>query len=142
MLPTAAQHRITYLQFEGALSSADAAINVDIIHPCTARHISKYSAQKSFVIVETPEMYEAVTRPHIASIPPAAIQWVYNILEKKKETERLLFEDPDPELGFMLHPDQKWDQSQVRPLCLLASATVVRCAWLELDCASSSSRNV
>ena len=24
--------------------------------------------------------------------------------------ERLLFEDPDPDTGFMLHPDLKWDQ--------------------------------
>jgi hypothetical protein len=26
------------------------------------------------------------------------------------EVERLLFEDPDPDTGFMLHPDLKWDQ--------------------------------
>jgi hypothetical protein len=26
------------------------------------------------------------------------------------EAERLVYEDPHPELGFMLHPDLKWDQ--------------------------------
>jgi hypothetical protein len=102
-----------YAKFEGLLPSADTAINIDIIHPCTARHISKYSAQKTFIIVETPKLYEAVTRPHMDSIAPAAMQWVYNVLEKKKEADRLLYEDPDPDIGFMLHPDLKWDQSQV-----------------------------
>lgn len=33
------------------------------------------------------------------------------------EVERLLFEDPDPDTGFMLHPDLKWDQVP-KPACL------------------------
>lgn len=102
------------MQFEGTLGAEHSAINVDIIFPCNARHISKYSAQKSFIMVETPEVYRAVTLPHIESLPAASIQWVYNILEKKKEADRMLFEDPHPETGFMLHPDQKWDQTQAR----------------------------
>lgn len=36
-------------------------------------------------------------------------QWVYNILEHKKEVERIIFEDPCKELGFILLPDFKWD---------------------------------
>ena len=32
---------------------------------------------------ETPEAYAAVTLPYINSIPPARIQWVYNVLERK-----------------------------------------------------------
>jgi len=38
---------------------------------------------------------------------------VHNILDKKKETERVLFEDPDPRDGFVLLPDMKWDQARV-----------------------------
>ena len=34
-------------------------------------------------VAETPEMYAAIVRPYIDSIPAARIQWVYNILEKK-----------------------------------------------------------
>lgn len=41
-------------------------------------------------------------------------QWVYNILEKKAEADRIVYEDPDPEVGFVLLPDFKWDQKQVR----------------------------
>lgn len=89
-------------------------INVDIIFPCTAKHISKYSQQKKFVVQETPTMFMEVTKPHVDALTQEAIAWVYNILEKKKEVDRLVFEDPDPEIGFMLHPDLKWDQAQVR----------------------------
>lgn len=78
--------------------------------------MSKYSAQKSYIICETPELYKAVTQRHIEGAPAASIQWVYNILEKKKEVDRLLFEDDCKDSGFMLHPDQKWDQSQVCPV--------------------------
>ena len=36
------------------------------------------------------------------------------------EVERLLFEDPDPETGFMLHPDLKWDQTHPQSLYCIA----------------------
>ena len=29
-------------------------------------------------------------------------------LHMQAEAERLIFEDPDPETGFLLHPDLKW----------------------------------
>lgn len=47
-------------------------------------------------------------------------QWVYNILEHKAEVERIVFEDEDPETGFVLLPDLKWDGKQVGNLYLLA----------------------
>lgn len=47
-------------------------------------------------------------------------QWVCNILEKKAEVERIVYEDPDPEVGFILLPDFKWDQRQVTDKRLLA----------------------
>ena len=47
-------------------------------------------------------------------------QWVYNILDKKSEVERILFEDPDPVSGFILLPDMKWDERQVDDLYLVA----------------------
>lgn len=47
-------------------------------------------------------------------------QWVYNILEHKKESERIAFEDPCPENGFILLPDLKWDGKTFETLYLLA----------------------
>uniref|UniRef100_A0A672KCK8 m7GpppX diphosphatase n=2 Tax=Sinocyclocheilus grahami TaxID=75366 RepID=A0A672KCK8_SINGR len=47
-------------------------------------------------------------------------QWVHNILEKKAEADRIVFEDPDPDTGFVLLPDFKWDQKQLQDLYLIA----------------------
>ncbi|CAL1287878.1 unnamed protein product [Larinioides sclopetarius] len=48
------------------------------------------------------------------------IQWVHNILEHKSEAERIVFEDPDPQLGFVLLPDLKWDESEKSSVYLIA----------------------
>ena len=48
------------------------------------------------------------------------MQWVYNILEHKQEADRIIFEDPDPEIGFILLPDLKWDGRNVENLYVLA----------------------
>ncbi len=48
------------------------------------------------------------------------LNWVYNILEHKKEQERIIFEDADPVTGFILLPDIKWDCKTVTTLSLLA----------------------
>lgn len=47
-------------------------------------------------------------------------QWVYNILEKKTESERIVVEDPDPEVGFVMVPDMKWNRKNVETLYLIA----------------------
>ena len=48
------------------------------------------------------------------------VDWVYNILEHKKESERIVYEDLDPESGFVLLPDFKWSCKQVEDLYLIA----------------------
>src|SRR5437016_4738719 len=56
---------------------------------------------------------------------------LYNVLEHKAETEKIIFEDPDPETGFMLLPDlfifprnnlcfSKWDGKMLSSLYLCA----------------------
>lgn len=47
------------------------------------------------------------------------LQWVYNILDHKAEAERIVFEDPHPDTGFILVPDLKWDQKTADNLYLL-----------------------
>jgi m7GpppX diphosphatase len=34
---------------------------------------------------------------------------VYNVLEHKKEADKIVYEDTNPETGFMILPDMKWD---------------------------------
>ena len=41
------------------------------------------------------------------------LDWIYNILEHKKEVERIVYEDPDPNYGFLMVPDFKWDGKQI-----------------------------
>lgn len=53
-------------------------------------------------------IYETVTLPYIERLDPNAIAWVHNILELKKERERMLFNDPDTTNGFLLNIDTKW----------------------------------
>ena len=43
---------------------------------------------------------------------------MYNILEHKKEADRIVFEDPDPINGFILIPDLKWDCRTISNLYL------------------------
>ena len=45
---------------------------------------------------------------------------MYNILEKKQESDRIVFEDTDPETGFILLPDMKWDRKDANSLYLVA----------------------
>lgn len=49
-----------------------------------------------------------------------SLQWVYNILEHKSETDRIVFEDSNPETGFILCSDIEWDGKSVETLHLLA----------------------
>lgn len=43
---------------------------------------------------------------------------MYNILEHKKEADRIVYEDLDPVNGFILLPDLKWDCRTVTNLYL------------------------
>lgn len=117
-----------------------AEIKTTVVCPATEKHVNKYQRQESFLVEETWEDYQSITLPYIQEqsfsvqvsvlklhpllenplLRVAALtvcllcQWVYNILEKKAEAERIVYEDPDPEVGFVLLPDFKWDQKQVR----------------------------
>jgi len=91
-----------------------------IIWPATDVHIKKYSRQNRYLINETPQIYQSVVKPFIDATPPGRIQWVYNVLSKKKEAEKILFEIEGDEYGFILSPDMKWDNVTLDSLYLLA----------------------
>nr|AAZ38886.1 scavenger mRNA decapping enzyme [Xenopus laevis] len=94
-------------------------IKTTVICPASEKHIKKYLQQEVYVIHETEDDYKAITLPYIES-QSFSIQWVYNILEKKAEAERIVYENPDPTNGFVLIPDFKWNQKQVEDLYLIA----------------------
>ncbi|XP_063236160.1 m7GpppX diphosphatase [Bacillus rossius redtenbacheri] len=94
-------------------------IKTTIIHPATEHHLKKYEWQPFHFIEETADLYESVTLPYLEK-EQFNIQWVYNILNHESEVERIVFEDPDPENGFILLPDLKWDTKLIENLYLVA----------------------
>lgn len=57
-------------------------MKVNLIYPATETHVRKHTDQSFHMVVETPAIYELVTRPFIESLPADKIEWVYNILEQ------------------------------------------------------------
>ncbi|KAL7848388.1 hypothetical protein AOLI_G00231060 [Acnodon oligacanthus] len=94
-------------------------IKTTVICPATEKHVKKYLHQETFLIEESGDDYSAITLPYISS-QSFSVQWVYNILEKKAEADRIVFEDPDLNVGFVLLPDFKWNQKQLDDLYLIA----------------------
>ncbi|XP_002127473.2 m7GpppX diphosphatase [Ciona intestinalis] len=98
-------------------------IKATVICPATKKHIRKYMKQKLTVVQETKEDYLNITLPYLEKQFASNVfnlQWVFNILEHKAETERVLFEDDNKNTGFMLMPDMKWDRSDVKSLYVMA----------------------
>lgn len=93
-------------------------VKCTVIYPATEKHIEKYSVCQKYLIRETPDLYQRITLPYLTS-SQFSLEWVYNILEHKQEKERIVFEDKDPETGFILLPDLKWDGRNIESLYLL-----------------------
>jgi len=95
-------------------------VKATIIHPATEKHVEKYRSTPACLVVETPKDYSNITKPWIEDTAQSSLQWVENILVHKSEEDRIVFEDPDPELGFILLPDMKWNLEKVEELYLVA----------------------
>jgi m7GpppX diphosphatase len=72
-------------------------------------HIDKWNEAKSILVRETPSMYQSATSRYVASIPPHKNDWIENIFEGKKEVDRVLHLNNNPETGFVLVQDFKMD---------------------------------
>lgn len=104
------------------LCLADPEINqlkVTIIYPASEKHIVKFSAQPKHLLEETAQDYQTVTLPHLEQ-EQLSLEWLYNVLEHRKEKDRIVFEDPSDDTGFILLPDLKWDGKTLEQLYLLA----------------------
>ncbi|XP_032724783.1 m7GpppX diphosphatase [Lontra canadensis] len=94
-------------------------VKTTVVYPATEKHLQKYLRQDLRLVRETGSNYRNITLPHLES-QTLSIQWVYNILDKKAEADRIVFENPDPSDGFVLIPDLKWNQQQLDDLYLIA----------------------
>ncbi|KAM6312667.1 m7GpppX diphosphatase [Podargus strigoides] len=94
-------------------------IKTTVVYPATEKHLQKYLRQEVHLVRETWEDYTNITLPFLQA-QSFSIQWVYNILEKKAEADRIIHENPDPCNGFVIVPDFKWNQNQLDDLYLIA----------------------
>ncbi len=94
-------------------------LQASVIHPATQKHIRKYESSAKHLVMETPALYRAFTLPYLEG-EKFDNRWIYNILNHKKESETIVFEDTDCDDGFVLLPDYKWNGKQLEDLYLVA----------------------
>lgn len=99
-------------------SPSEPGVKVNIIYPATPQHIRKFTLSKHHAVEESEAMFEAVVRPFIQTQLGDRIQWVRNILFHGAEAEAVLYRDSDPETGFVVLPDMKWDRKLVLEMYL------------------------
>ncbi|EAA33402.2 hypothetical protein GE21DRAFT_6489 [Neurospora crassa] len=99
-------------------------LKINLIYPCTPKHIAKYSRQLVRYVTETPALYQLHVRPYMQAQREAGrLNWVFNIIEGRKEVEDVIYrtpfgQDADDE-GFLLLPDLNWDRKTLDALHLL-----------------------
>ena len=100
-----------------------ADLKINLIWPCTEKHVKKYSKQGVRFVTETPAIYRDHVRPFMQAQREAGrLNWAFNIIEGRKEVEDVIYRTPygqDPDEGFLLLPDLNWDRKTVDALHLL-----------------------
>ncbi|KAL8338936.1 hypothetical protein RB598_007307 [Gaeumannomyces tritici] len=101
-----------------------ADLKINLIWPCTEQHVKKYGKQGVWFVTETPEIYRDKVQPFMrAKREEGRLNWVYNIIEGRKEVEDVIYRTPLGEAGdegFLLLPDLNWDRKTTEALHLLA----------------------
>lgn len=116
-----------YRWYLASSSTTDAApfdLKLNLIYPCTEKHIKKYSPQTVRMVTETPEIYKQFVKPYMQRMrDEGRLNWVFNIIEGRAEQEDVLLRDAGPsgaDEGFLLAPDLNWDRKTLTSLHLLA----------------------
>lgn len=114
-----------YLASSGIAAGSPPDLKINLIYPCTGKHIKKYSPQQVRMVTETPDIYTQHVRPYMQKMrDEGRLDWVFNILEGRAEQEDIVLRDPGtgsaPDEGFLLTPDLNWDRKTLKNLHLLA----------------------
>ncbi|KAI1503029.1 HIT-like domain-containing protein [Biscogniauxia marginata] len=100
-----------------------ADFKLSLICPCNDKHIKKHSRQGFRFVTETPEIYRDKVRPFMqANREEGRLNWVYNIIEGRKEVEDVIYRTPlgkAGDEGFLLLPNLHWDRKTIEALHLL-----------------------
>ncbi|EFX05619.1 mRNA decapping hydrolase [Grosmannia clavigera kw1407] len=107
-----------------SFGAATPSLKINLIWPCTAQHVKKYSRQGVRLVTETAALYRDRVRPFVQAQRDAGrLGWVFNIIEGRREAEDVIYRTPygaQPLEGFLLLPDLNWDRRTVEALHLLA----------------------
>jgi len=94
-------------------------LKINLIYPCTEKHIKKYSGQGLRVVTETPEIYRNHVKPYMQrQRDEGRLNWVFNILEGRAEQEDVMYREHGEE-GFVVTPDLNWDKKTLTSLHVL-----------------------
>ncbi|PAA70550.1 hypothetical protein BOX15_Mlig029688g1 [Macrostomum lignano] len=118
-------HNDIWHKYRLPLESSFCLAKATLVHPATDRLAAKYRRRPCHLVVESPEDYRKRTEPALKSAGAKhSLAWVGNLLDGSAEADRLVFDDPDPAVGFVLHADLKWDGRQIDDLYCLAVCRV------------------
>jgi m7GpppX diphosphatase len=78
----------------------------ELIFPASERQLSRAMPSPGLSLIhETPELYRSVTKPFIdETVASGSLEWLKNVVQVKKEKERLLWNAE----GWILNIDTKW----------------------------------
>jgi len=104
----------------GDQSAQPSDLKVNLIYPCTEKHLKKYSQQGLRMVTETAEIYKNHIRPYMQKQrEEGRLDWIFNIIEGRTEQEDVLYREHG-EQGFLVLPDLNWDRKTMTGLHLLA----------------------
>uniref|UniRef100_A0A146M2G9 m7GpppX diphosphatase n=1 Tax=Lygus hesperus TaxID=30085 RepID=A0A146M2G9_LYGHE len=83
-----------------------------IIYPCTDTHIRKHSSVVVQVVLETAAQ-AASKHEHLSQIA-SPTTWIDNIFAYKRESDRIVVEDLDMKVGYVVLPDTSWSTDAVK----------------------------
>ncbi|KAF2083550.1 putative mRNA decapping hydrolase [Saccharata proteae CBS 121410] len=108
-----------FLASTAAGSQQPPDLKINLIYPCTEKHIKKYSQQGVRLVTETPEIYRDHVRPYMQrQREEGRLNWVFNIIEGRTEQEDVFYREHGEE-GFLVVPDLNWDRKTLTSLHLL-----------------------
>lgn len=67
-------------------------VKISLIHPCTPKHVAKYTPQRQHTVTETPAIFRTQIRPlMLRDRAQGRLNWVYNILDGRAEQKDVLY---------------------------------------------------
>lgn len=84
--------------------------SLEVVAPASERTVNRNRPVTTAMLLETAEMHASVTAPHIDKIvgDGKALSWLFNVLSKEKEAERVLYEDEDPVSAYVVGSGCVW----------------------------------